>query len=88
MYAHLTWHHTSLYVFLITIKERNGNHSAAFFTYTMGQKKGSDGGMPKVVACATKGLWVPVPDDTALAESFATFAEYFSIGLSNTASYM
>lgn len=47
----------------------------------MGQAKGSDGAMSKIVACQTNGIWAPVPNDANLADSLSTFSDYWALGL-------
>lgn len=70
-----------------TIKTRNPRHNATFFMYTMGQSKSTDGGMPKIVACATNGVWSPVPNDRDLLASMSAFTKFYSLGLGKTSTY-
>ena len=47
----------------------------------MGQAKGSDGAMAKIVACQTNGIWAPVPSDKNLDDALSTFSDYYATGL-------
>ena len=55
--------------------------NATVFTVSVGAAPGDDGGVPKVLACETEGVWIPLRDEPSVAEVVSSIFAYYTLGL-------
>lgn len=58
------------------INNRNQNHNAIIFTYSLGAGASSE--VPKAIACANNGIWSKIPDGGNLQGYMSRYYDYFS----------